>query len=55
MPTIDVEIQPGQFVPFEIRGEKPNYVEQKEIESSFPPPNGRCAGVVVPSVFLLFS
>ena len=33
MPTIDVEIQPGQFVPFEIRGEKPNYVERKEIES----------------------
>ena len=33
MPTIDVEIQPGQFVPFEIRGDKPNYVEQKEIES----------------------
>jgi len=32
MPTIDVEIRPGQFVPFEIRGEKPNYVEQKEIE-----------------------
>lgn len=33
MPTIDVEVQPGQFVPFEIRGEKPNYIEQKEIES----------------------
>ena len=33
MPTIDVEIQPGKFVPFEIRGEKPNYIEKKEIES----------------------
>ena len=33
MPTIDVEIRPGQFVPFEIRGNKPNYIEKKEIES----------------------
>tara|TARA_R100001460_G_scaffold21475_1_gene43842 strand:+ start:1832 stop:4966 length:3135 start_codon:yes stop_codon:yes gene_type:complete len=31
MPTIDVEILPGQFVPFEIRGEKPNYIEMQQI------------------------
>ena len=31
VPTIDVEVRPGEFAPFEIRGETPNYVEMKEI------------------------
>jgi hypothetical protein len=32
MPDIQVEIRPGEFAPFEISGEKPNYVEMKQIE-----------------------
>jgi len=32
MPEIQVEVRPGEFSPFEISGEKPNYVEMKQIE-----------------------
>ena len=31
MATIDVEILPGQFVPYEIKGDAPNYVEMQAI------------------------
>ena len=32
MATIDVEILPGQFVPYEIKGDAPNYVEMQAIK-----------------------
>ena len=32
MAEIQVEVRPGEFAPFEIKGEKPNYVEMKQIE-----------------------
>ena len=32
MAEIQVEVRPGEFVPFEIKGEKPNYIEMKQIE-----------------------
>ena len=32
MAEIQVEVRPGEFAPFEIKGEKPNYVEMKQIQ-----------------------
>jgi hypothetical protein len=41
MPDIQVEIRPGEFAPFEISGEKPNYVEMKQIEKLVGNGNGQ--------------
>ena len=32
MPEIEVEIKPGEFAPFQIDGEKPTYVEMRDIQ-----------------------